>query len=106
MKIDLKIGYYKVGCHINLQEHLSVNQYINLIEFAVKEGTSYFTFNIPNSECDDCGYIVKRPLEKCPKCGSTKITWYTRIIGYMRAIKNFSKERQIEANKRVYSKKC
>lgn len=93
-----------VGCHINLEEHLSKEQYIKLIEFAVKEGTSYFTFNIPNSECDECGYITKHPINKCPKCGSTKITWYTRIIGYLRAIKNFGKERQIEAEKRVYSK--
>ena len=93
-----------VGCHINLEEHLSVEQYIKLIEFAVQEGTSYFTFNIPNSECDDCHYITKHPITKCPKCGSTKITWYTRIIGYLRAIKNFGKERQIEASKRIYSK--
>lgn len=93
-----------VGCHINLEEHLSVGQYIKLIEFAVKEGTSYFTFNIPNSECDDCHYITKHPITKCPKCGSTRITWYTRIIGYLRAIKNFGKERQIEAEKRTYSK--
>ena len=93
-----------VGCHINLEEHLSVEQYIKLIEFAVQEGTSYFTFNIPNSECDDCHYITKHPITKCPKCGSTKITWYTRIIGYLRAIKNFGKERQIEAERRTYSK--
>lgn len=93
-----------VGCHINLEEHLSVEQYIKLIEFAVQEGTSYFTFNIPNSECDDCHYITKHPITKCPKCGSTKITWYTRIIGYLRAIKNFGKERQIEASKRIYNK--
>ena len=93
-----------VGCHINLEEHLSKEQYIKLIEFAVKEGTSYFTFNIPNSECDDCGFITKHPITECPKCGSTKITWYTRIIGYLRAIKNFGKERQIEANNRTYTK--
>lgn len=93
-----------VGCHINLEEHLSVEQYMKLIEFAVREGTSYFTFNIPNSECDECGYITKHPIKECPKCHSTKITWYTRIIGYLRAIKNFGKERQIEAEKRIYSK--
>lgn len=93
-----------VGCHINLEDHLSVEQYIKLIEFAVKEGTSYFTFNIPNSKCEECGYITKHPIIECPKCHSTKITWYTRIIGYLRAIKNFGKERQIEAEKRTYSK--
>ena len=93
-----------VGCHINLEEHLSIEQYTKLIEFAVKEGTSYFTFNIPNSECEECGYITKHPLTECPKCSSKNIKWYTRIIGYLRAIKNFGKERQIEASKRTYSK--
>ena len=93
-----------VGCHINLEEHLSKEQYTKLIEFAVKNGTSYFTFNIPNSECEDCHYIVKKPIKECPKCHSKNIKWYTRIIGYLRAIKNFGYERQIEASKRVYSK--
>ena len=93
-----------VGCHINLEEHLSKEQYLKLIEFAVKNGTSYFTFNIPNSECEDCHYIVKKPITECPKCHSKKIKWYTRIIGYLRAIKNFGYERQIEASKRTYSK--
>ena len=92
-----------VGCHINLEEHLSKEQYLKLIEFAVKNGTSYFTFNIPNSECEDCHYIVKKPIKECPKCHSKNIKWYTRIIGYLRAIKNFGYERQIEAGKRVYS---
>lgn len=93
-----------VGCHINLEDHLSKEQYLKLIEFAVQEGTSYFTFNIPNSECERCHFITKHPIKECPKCGSTDIKWYTRIIGYLRAIKNFGKERQIEASKRVYSK--
>ena len=90
--------------HCNLEEHLSKEQYLKLIDFAIQEGTSYFTFNIPNSKCEDCGYIVKSPIHKCPKCDSENITWYTRIIGYLRPISSFSKDRQIEASKRVYSK--
>jgi ribonucleoside-triphosphate reductase len=90
--------------HCNLEEHLSKEQYLKLIDFAVQEGTSYFTFNIPNSKCEDCGYIVKSPIHKCPKCDSENITWYTRVIGYLRPISSFSKDRQIEAAKRTYSK--
>ena len=90
--------------HCNLEEHLSKEQYLKLIDFAVKEGTSYFTFNIPNSKCNDCNYIVKAPISKCPKCNSENITWYTRIIGYLRPISAFSKDRCIEAEHRVYTK--
>lgn len=89
--------------HCNLNEHLSKEQYLKLIDFAVQEGTSYFTFNIPNSKCETCGHIVKAPIKECPKCGSSNVTWYTRIIGYLRPITSFSRDRQIEAAKRTYS---
>ena len=69
------------ACHINLEEHLSKEQYLKLIDYAIKEGTSYFTFNIPNSKCEDCGYITKYPIVECPKCHSKNISQYTRIIG-------------------------
>ena len=90
--------------HCNLNEHLSKEQYLKLIDFAIQEGTNYFTFNVPNSKCEECGHIVKAPIKTCPKCGSENVTWYTRIIGYLRPISSFSKDRQIEASKRTYSK--
>ena len=92
-----------MGLHCNLEEHLSKEQYLKLIDFAISQGTFYFTFNVPNSECLDCGNIEKIPVEKCPKCGSTHITQWTRIIGYLRPIKCFDKYRQIEAKTRVYA---
>lgn len=91
------------ACHINLEDHLSKEQYLKLIDFAVANGTNYFTFNIPNSKCDDCGYITKHPITECPKCHSHNITQYTRVIGYLRPIKSFGKDRQIEASHRTYS---
>ncbi len=93
-----------VALHANLEEHLSKEQYLKIMDVAIKEGTSYFTFNIPNSSCDQCGYISKSALKKCPKCGSEQITWWTRIIGYLRPVKGFSKGRRVEADKRIYNK--
>ena len=43
-------------------------------------------------------------IPHCPKCGKENITWYTRVIGYLRPIKAFGSDRQVEANKRIYSK--
>lgn len=91
------------ACHINLEDHLSKEQYLKLIDFAIVNGTNYFTFNIPNSKCDDCGYITKHPITECPKCHSNHITQYTRVIGYLRPIKSFGKDRQVEASHRIYS---
>lgn len=95
-----------VGLHCNLEEHLSKEQYSKLMDWAIKVGCTYYTFNIPNSECtnDDCHYIVKRPLDVCPKCGAP-MEQYTRIIGYLRPIKGFDRERYKEAKRRVYTKR-
>lgn len=90
--------------HCNLAEHLSKGQYIKLLDYAVRVGANYFTFNIPNTQCDDCGNIYKHPLVECPKCHSHNMTQWTRIIGFLRPIKAFSKERKVEESKRVYSK--
>ena len=89
--------------HCNLEEHLSKEQYRQLLRVAAIEGCNYFTFNIPNTVCNDCGYIDKRYLHKCPNCGSENLDYLTRIIGYMKRVSNFSAARQIEASKRYYA---
>lgn len=93
-----------VAFHCNLDHHLSKEQYSKLLKYAGNTGCSYFTFNIPNCECDDCGFIAKQPFKECPKCGSTHITLYDRIIGYLTAIKNWSAGRQTEQKTRIYHK--
>ena len=93
-----------VGCHLNLEDHLTKQQYLTLIDRAIEWGTSYFTFNIPNTQCDECGYISKHRLKECPKCGSKKLTWWTRVIGFLRPTKTFDKYRKIEENQRNYAK--
>lgn len=90
------------ACHINLQEHLSKEQYKKLMKIAIKTGCSYLTFNIPNTICNDCGNISKHRFEKCPKCGSENIDYATRIIGYLKRVSKFSEQRQKEEAKRVY----
>lgn len=90
--------------HCNLEEHLSQAQYRQLLRVAAVEGCNYFTFNIPNTVCNDCGCIDKRYLSECPKCHSKNIDYLTRIIGYMKRISSFSAPRQKEAARRYYAK--
>ena len=73
------------------------------MDFTVKEGVNYWTVNIPMSECLDCGHVVNSPVSVCPKCGSKNIDYWVRIIGFLRPIRNYSKERQEEARRRVFS---
>lgn len=89
--------------HMNLDEHLSKAQYKQLLTVAAKEGCNYFTFNIPNTICNDCGHIDKRYLKECPCCHSKNVDYLTRVIGYMKRVSNFSQPRQQEAAKRFYA---
>lgn len=92
------------ACHENLQEHLSKEQYRQIMKVAAKYGCNYFTWNIANTVCNDCGYISKHTLDVCPHCGSHNLDYLTRVIGYLKRISSFSEPRQIEANRRFYHK--
>ena len=91
--------------HMNLEEHLSKSQYRQLLKVAAKEGCNYFTFNIPNTICNECGHIDKRYLKECPHCHSKDVDYMTRIIGYLKRVSNFSEPRQQEEHRRYYAGK-
>lgn len=90
------------ACHINLDTHLSKEQYLKLLDVAKDEGCNYFTFNIPISECKKCHHVVNAPIKRCPICNSEAIKYYTRIIGYLTAVDNWSTDRQEEFKHRKY----
>ena len=99
------IGEYLDGgaaLHVSMDSHLSSKQYKHVLEYAAKNGCNYLTFNVPNAECQDCGFIAKQPFDKCPKCGSTHVDLYDRIIGYLTKIKYWSDGRQKEYKTRIF----
>lgn len=89
--------------HMNLDEHLTKEQYLSLLSIAAKEGCNYFTFNVPNTVCNACGHIDKRHLTECPSCHSKDVDYLTRVIGYLKRVSNFSEARQKEASLRYYA---
>ena len=93
------------AAHINLDEHLSEAQYEKIMDYCITTGTSYFTFNIPISECKDCGHVVNAPVDCCPECHSTNIDYWTRIIGYLRPVSDWSSVRKQEFAKRQFNTK-
>lgn len=93
------------ACHINIEEHMSQEQYRILLKTAAEFGTNYFTYNCRNTVCNDCGYISKDTLTKCPRCGSVNLDYLTRIIGYLKRVSSFSEPRQREEHMRAYNKK-
>lgn len=92
-----------VALHNNLSEHLSKETYRKLMDVAVDAGCNYFTYNVRNTICNDCGYIDKHTLTECPKCHGHNLDYATRIIGYLKRVSNFSEARQREAAQRAYT---
>lgn len=101
------IGDYLDGgsaAHLNLEEHLTKRQYERILRYAAEQGCQYLTFNVPMTECLECGHIVNRKVSECPACGSENIQYWTRIIGYLTAVPRWSKARQEEFETRVFEK--
>lgn len=92
------------ACHINLENYPTKEAFKKLIHVAIQEGCPYFCFNVKVTICNQCNTIDKRTLFSCTKCGSTDVDHATRIIGYLKRIKDFSSARQEEENLRYYHK--
>lgn len=90
------------AAHLNLSENLSKEQYFKLLRYAIKTKDRYITFNVPQSQCEDCRFISKHPIDECPKCHSKNISYWTRIIGYLRPVESWGSDRQAEGMKRIY----
>lgn len=99
-----RINAYTDGgqaCHLNLSAWPSKAQCRQLMEVARREGTNYWTINVPVSVCKKCGKVVNAPVRQC-ECGCTDIQYWVRIIGYPTPVENWADPRQKEFLKRVY----
>lgn len=92
------------ACHLNLEQLPSKEQAMHLIDTACKLGVPYWTTNVLCTICPTCGFIDPETRTKCKECGETSLDYGTRIIGYLKPISSFSKERQEEAKRRIYSR--
>jgi len=90
--------------HLNLDELPNKGTWLKIIDRATMYGTNYWTYNVRSTICNVCGFIDKRDLTKCSKCGTMDVDHATRIIGYLKRITSFSEARQVEAHRRWYHK--
>ena len=90
--------------HLNLDVPLPADKYYGLFQVAATSGANYWTVNVKNTICNECGHIEKRPTASCVKCGSSDVDGATRVIGYIKRISSFSNARKKEAKKRYYAK--
>lgn len=89
--------------HWNNDERLSQEQYRQVLKSLIITGSNYFCENVKKTCCNECGVITSNTLDSCPECGSTNIDYATRVIGYLKRIKNFANPRQTEESRRTYA---
>lgn len=92
------------ACHLNIAQLLTPEQAYQLMCIAGKTGCNYWTFNCLVTICNDCGYINVNTEDHCTKCGSKDVDYGTRVIGYLKRISSYSKDRQKEAGLRFYNR--
>lgn len=88
--------------HLNLDEHLSRVDYLQLYRIAATTGCHYFTVNVRTSICNDCDHIDKQTVWECAECGSENVDHATRVIGYLKRVSSFSAGRRAEHSTRFY----
>jgi ribonucleoside-triphosphate reductase len=88
-KIDIEselTGYSSGGCITYVELDASVCHNIDALEtivnYAMSKDIPYFAVNVPNDQCQDCGYIGEIN-DKCDCCGSTRIKRLRRVTGYL-----------------------
>lgn len=91
--------------HLNLEEKLSEEGYLSLLNIAATTGCNYFCVNVKITICNECEKIDKRTLDSCPSCGSHDVDYGTRVIGYLKRVSAFSKGRRKEHNLRHYHRR-
>ena len=88
--------------HLNLDESLSSQGFLSLLNIAARTGCNYFCVNVKITICNDCEVIDKRTLHACSACGSEDIDHATRVIGYLKRVSAFSAGRRKEHALRHY----
>ena len=88
--------------HLNLEEYLTKEGFMNLLNVMATTGCNYLGTNVKVTVCDSCDHIDKHTRDSCPRCGSSNVGHATRVIGYLKRIDSFSADRQKEAKLRYY----
>ncbi len=88
--------------HLNLEQHLTEQNALKMLDVAANTGCNYFCINVKITICNDCENIDKQTKQCCAKCGSRNVDHGTRVIGYLKRVSAFSKGRREEHDRRHY----
>ena len=88
-KIDIEselTSYSNAGCitYVELPSSCEHNTEAleKLVDYAMDHDIPYFAVNVPNDQCQECGWTGEIG-ETCPICGGTDIQRLRRVTGYL-----------------------
>ena len=88
-KIDIEsqlTGYSSAGCITYIELDSGVKNNLEALKqivlYAMDKDIPYFAINLPNDQCQNCGYIDEIN-DKCPECGGSEIQRLRRVTGYL-----------------------
>lgn len=105
-KIDIESvldNYSNAGSILYVELESSVKNNLDAVEtiinYAMDKDVPYFAINVPNDQCEDCGYSDDMD-EECPMCGSNHVTHLRRVTGYLtsdyKTAFNLGKQQEVE----------
>ena len=108
-KIDIEsqlTGFSSAGCITYVELDSGVKNNLDaleqLVNYAMDKDIPYFAINVPNDQCQECGYIDEIN-DHCPVCGGENIQRLRRVTGYLTGdyTTAFNKGKQAEVKDRV-----
>lgn len=111
IRIEAELDKYSnAGCITYVEFESSIQNNLEALEtivnYAMEQDLPYFAVNVPNDQCQDCGY-TDMINECCPICGGTNIRRLRRVTGYLTGDYKtaFNKGKQAEVEDRYQHSK-
>ena len=82
--------------HITIDSKVSKETMKDFVISTLGAGVKYFAFNYKINQCKDCSHIFVGEHEVCPECGSKELEKFTRVVGFLTKISQWSQTRQEE----------
>jgi len=69
-------------------------------KIALNTWIGYWSYTKDLTVCRSCDYTIGGLLDKCPRCGSVAVSWYSRITGYYQEVSGWNEGKKQELRDR------